>query len=559
MCGNIISSCFISHYSNTFLSLYLFYVGKLYWKNIQVKTKTCSGGDGGGGFTKTYFDSSDSDDNNPTSNDGDDHALPERVVSNDLMEIDDDPNNPNDSIQSSNTHSLSCLGESIVGIILSFLKPRDVLSFATCCKKAPNPPLVTMDQCVSVVLNSGPCGVQSMINVYNLMVRKAIHPVSVERVLRLGCGVKCEFCLQHEVRVTRPQWAVHACWTCLNNNVNQESNNDDTWNLNRRWNREFLRGGNKRFVKAYYLAHRDAIFQALSDPQVIAYCYGDRIVKSTRNGKLVRSKDRFEILYRSSTRDNCNMLIGPRFTYDMMRNLIPFLEEDRSHTVRQFLAQGKDAPSDIDYDEFVASFDKSIDEAKSKQAARKQGIADKKYHSRLEKTERVLDALHKVSLYLSVETLNSSAFIDEACENQIMLGELPVTQQTVNALNRLLLCYREEDHLLMDYCITFDTGNYRVDCRLMELFATLMKAPSKVTDKDARFFAMKFWANFDDDVNRAQNRIPALFDEPENEFDEPVLKTTFPLNQPWMRPQFKRDVYSKWKRGWTDTSKNRRY
>ena len=117
MCGNIISSCFISHYSNTFLSLYLFYVGKLYWKNIQVKTKTCSGGDGGGGFTKTYFDSSDSDDNNPTSNDGDDHALPERVVSNDLMEIDDDPNNPNDSIQSSNTHSLSCLGESIVGII----------------------------------------------------------------------------------------------------------------------------------------------------------------------------------------------------------------------------------------------------------------------------------------------------------------------------------------------------------------------------------------------------------------------------------------------------------
>ena len=134
--------------------------------------------------------------------------------------------------------------------------------------------------------------------------------------------------------------------------------------------REFIRDG-KRFVKAYYLAHRNAIFQTLSDPQVIAYCYGDRTVKSTRNGKLVTSKDRFEILYRSSTRDNCNMLIGPRFTYDMMRNIIPFLEEDGSHTVRQFLAQGKNAPSDTDYDEFIASFDKSIDEAKSKQAARK--------------------------------------------------------------------------------------------------------------------------------------------------------------------------------------------
>ena len=40
---------------------------------------------------------------------------------------------------------------SIVGIILSFLKPRDVLSLATCCKKAPNPPLVTMDQSSGIV------------------------------------------------------------------------------------------------------------------------------------------------------------------------------------------------------------------------------------------------------------------------------------------------------------------------------------------------------------------------------------------------------------------------
>ena len=502
----------------------------------------------------------DFEDNNPTANHGDDYAVPERVVSNDLMEIDYDQNNPNDSIESSSTQSLSCLGESMIGIVLSFLKPRDVLSLATCCKQNPNPPLVTMDQCVSVVLNSGPCGVKSLINVYNLMVRKAIYPVSIERVLRLGCGVKCEFCLENEVRITRPQWAVHACWTCLSNNVNEESIDDDTWNLNRKWSREFLRDGNKRFVKAYYLAHRQTIFKLFSDPQVIAQCYGYRKVESTRNnGELVRSKDRYEILYRSSTRDNFNQLIGPRFTYDMMRGVISFLEEDRSHTVGQFLAQCTDSPFDSDYYEFIASFEKSINEAKSKQAARKQDNADKKYRSRLGKIEHVLDAMHKVSQYLSVEKLNSPAFIEEACENHSHLGNLPVTRQTVNALNRLLLCYRVEDHLSLKYCITFDTGNYRVDCRLMELFATLMKAPSKVTDNDARYTAMKFWADFDDDVNRTHNRIPALFDEPENVFDEPVLKRTFPLNQPWMRQQFKQHVYSRWKRGWTDTSKNRRY
>ena len=528
-------------------------------KNISVKTKSCSG-DGGGGFTKSYIESSDSDDNNSTSNDGSDEAVFGPVVSNDLMVVDDDPNNRNDSNETGSTHSLSRLGESIIGMVLLFLKPRDVLTLATCCKEVPKPPLVTMDQCISVVLNSGPCSVKSMINVYKLILRKAIYPVSIERVLRLGCGVKCEFCLQNEVRITRPQWAVHVCWTCLRNNVNQESNNDTTLNLNRKWSREFIRNGNKRFVKAYYLAHRQTIYQVFSDRQVLSQCYGYRRIESTRNnGEFVTSKDRFEIVYRSSTRDNCHKLIGPRFTYDMIRSIIPFLEEDKSRTVSQFLAKCKGAPFDSDYDEFITSFEKHIDEAKSIQAVRTQDIADRKYQSRLERIERVLNALHKVSQYVSVEILNSPLFIEEACEYQLKLGELPVTQQTVNALSRLLLCYRVEEHLLMKYCITFDTGNYRVDCRLMELFASLMKTPSKVTDKVARFTAMKLWADFDDDVNRNQNRIPALFDEPENEFDEPALKTTFPLNQTWMRPQFKREVYSKWKRGWTDTSKNRRY
>lgn len=59
-------------------------------KNISVKTKSCSG-DGGGGFTKSYIESSDSDDNNSTSNDGSDEAVFGPVVSNDLMVVDDDP------------------------------------------------------------------------------------------------------------------------------------------------------------------------------------------------------------------------------------------------------------------------------------------------------------------------------------------------------------------------------------------------------------------------------------------------------------------------------------
>lgn len=503
-----------------------------------------------GGYNRAIFGTtSQNDSNNHIGTDNDDMLVSE--------------NSPIEPTILESDHSLSHLNETIMNEVFKYLKPRDLLTLVTCCKQAPRIPLVTMDQCISVVLNSGPCGVKSLININKLMVNRSIYPVSIARLLRIGCGVKCEFCVQNEVRITRPQWGVNVCWKCLSNNTNDEQeDNTDTWNINRLWNRTFIRWGGKHFVKAYYLAHRAAIFKTFNDPQVLAYCYGMRPVESSYFvGRMVNSMDRYEIMYRTLTRDHSNVLIGPRFSFDMMREIVQFLEQDDSRTVEQFLSDMKDAPLDTDYDQFTDSFQNRIEEATSNQIVRSRNIEHMKYISRLMKIERVLEALHQVALFLTVETLNSPQLLVEASQWQQIFARLPVTQYTVNALHRLMLCYREEHHLLMKSCISFDTGDHDVNVRLMHFFQSLIQAPSKVTKKEARITAMYMWLEFEQDVNRRRNVIPALCAEAnDNEFNQPVLRTSF-ADQWWMKPKFRpRTTSFKWKhRPWKDTSKNRRY
>ena len=110
--------------------------------------------------------------------------------------------------------SIFSLNDELIDIIFSYLRPKDLLQTLLAGKSVKR--LITMNRAIRCTLRSGRHAIQSLYNIHHLHQARAIHPITISRVLRLGCARRCELCREKKVAISRPQWGVVACWECLN-------------------------------------------------------------------------------------------------------------------------------------------------------------------------------------------------------------------------------------------------------------------------------------------------------------------------------------------------------
>jgi len=100
-----------------------------------------------------------------------------------------------------------------ISLVLELLPPTDLYNAALTCKALRVK--ITVGMVVKSVLIQNGRGKQTLDELHKLMSRKAIHPPSALRLLRLVNGRRCELCNRGKVKFIRPGIGIFSCWTCL--------------------------------------------------------------------------------------------------------------------------------------------------------------------------------------------------------------------------------------------------------------------------------------------------------------------------------------------------------
>lgn len=433
--------------------------------------------------------------------------------------------------------------------IFDFLNASDILQL-TMVKKNYHK-IVSMDAAMLTVLNNSKWAIQSIYNLYRLMDKRAIYPITIRRLLRIGLGKVCEFCFNNKVHVLRPQSGTFVCWECMNNELYSErqaenhegttTDLDEIISVNVRWHKVYFKAGGTMHIKQYYAAHRGALYNIFSHRRVLAYPYGSRKVKQS-SGRVINSKDSYEILWRKPWIDFEGSAFGPLITYHHLSSLVSFVESNINNTVDRYIEKYvDDAPLHWHYDPFIASFEKYFPRIFLQYRSQKELDANSRFNNRCIKIDRFSKALHCISCCCTVTDLDLSDAI---------ANFPPATLDDVMALRRLLLCYISEYNVQMRWCASYDSGDFALNKILESILRPVMQSPSRVIiDSSAArsiarrlFFQSRGFFSF----NRMDDyEVPALF-------DNGTLRSDF-------RFQYKRRSRKPPKiKHWVDTSPNRR-
>ena len=433
--------------------------------------------------------------------------------------------------------------------ILGFLSASDILQLTMVRKRYHK--LVSMDAAMLVVLNTSKWAIHSIYNLHRLMKKRAIYPITIRRLLRIGLGKVCEFCFNNKVHVLRPQSGTFVCWKCMNTELYSERQveNDEASStelneiisVNVRWHKAYLKANGKTHIKQYYAAHRGVLYNILSHRRVLAYPYGMRKVKQS-SGRIINSKDSYEILWRKPWVDFEGDAFGPLITYQHLSSLVSFIESNINNTVDRFIEKYvEDAPLLWEYDPFISSFNKYFPRIFLQYQNQKELDANARFNNRCIKIDRFSKALHCISVCCTITDLDLR---DEIANFP------PATLDDVMALRRLLLCYISEYNTQLRWCATYDTGNSNLNYTVDSILRPVMQSPSKVIidSSAARSIARKLFLLTRGffSFNRLDDyEVPALF-------NNGTLRSDF-------RFQFKSHTHKPPKvKRWVDPSPNRR-
>ena len=95
----------------------------------------------------------------------------------------------------------------------------------------------------------------------------------------------------------------------------------------------------------------------------------------------------------------------------------------------------------------------------------------------------------------------------------------------IRDFQRIILCYQEEHNLSLRHPLTWDTGDVRLNRALTDLFAPLLRAPTRVDINDLEEYATSFLSICIEHLNRSNEwENNAVFDE------HGQRRTTFGVN-----------------------------
>jgi len=407
---------------------------------------------------------------------------------------------------------------------------------------------VTMDRAVSSVFASGSNSCISMMNVFNLVQKRAIYPPSIRRILRFGCSNICEFCYTNKVRFVRPQWGTFSCWECMNNNLGHHDDKTcDEISLNRIWTRcKWIH--DDCYEKQYYRAHKVALFAIFNHPRFLAYPYGVR--KSyLPNGRSKASSDGYEIVWRERYLSRENENIGPILTYGDIPRLVSHLEKNSSNTIDNYIEDFVSfAPTTWEYGPFSISYERYFKCAQIRYTLQSSERIATKFYNRCLRIQRYIDALEIISRFFTLDLL-------EHTHNTYPSFVPRPTTNTISALRRVILCYQEEYDTKLKFCVTYDTGDHRLDDKLDRLLRPVMISPSKIisSPSTAKLYASEIYYHCIFSWYLHFYQVPSLF-------NNGVLRHDFGFTY-GLRFRLPRRIY--WKvprvgKTWKDPSHNRR-
>jgi len=398
---------------------------------------------------------------------------------------------------------------------------------------------INSDMVVAASLYSGGYAMTSVINLSELMKRKAIYVPSTMRLLRLVNGKRCEFCMNSPIaptenrghlfdydqchnakpRYVRASCGYFSCWDCMEKWRHPGISKEWTYPcVTRKWYKHFYNPTTGKYhIKQYYLQKRQVIHDILSHERVATYPYGKRLLEAAgdgsyapttdpRVGRIVKSFDRFEVMAAQYREDLAGEPIGPIFHYNEMGRCVRYLERAGSLGLDYFLENLlPHSPSLGSYATFLDPFQKHIEPACDRYQIRKEIRTNKRQLARYNAIETAVELVAKIARYMTIEDL---------CDcRSIRLNYMP-TPDDIRAVEKLILSYKEAPQLVLRDVLTFDTGDYSIDRFLAQLFRLALKDADSFLRSRSRTkrFAQFVYKTLMEDLGRSRiMMIPALY------------------------------------------------
>jgi len=443
--------------------------------------------------------------------------------------------------------SLDDFSIDILGLVFRFLAPRDLLNISQVNRNLRSS-IRTREVVISGLFHGGNAA-KSIRNMIPLLKNKAIYCPSPMRLLRLTCGKKCEFCFGKHVNQSkkhlfgtgrpayvRKPWGVFACWHCIR--YRRKRNVSKTWPypcLTRAFNKYEdvigqLQNGNRFFyqppvvqrMSPYYQENAETCHRIFSHPSVLAYPYGlrfmtgsidpnvgplshfhnttfgnhapSRLAYNRRAVELEGVNDRYEIMCSWSFKDKAGESIGPLITYDMVQDMVTYLDSSQEANVDEYVSSlitnrtGPGSNTLGAYDDIIRSFNLYDVESANQVAKRRQLTKENAYLSRQLKIDRAMEAIDKVYRHL----IYDRSLMANCC--------------IVTRLRHFIHAYREV-HNSRFPCLRYGTGNRLMDDAFHRILAPCIKRPTTVTDSVASSMAIDIYFSIGE-MSQESNMYP---------------------------------------------------
>ena len=279
----------------------------------------------------------------------------------------------------------------LLGIVMSFLSPRELFNLVFL-----SPFLMqrlTTDIVVRAALFKGGRAKKSFEELYRLIVRRAIHPPSPIRLLRIACATKCEVCLNtvvyrfnNKVKFVRKGFGIHCCWRCVTKRRKSKAFRKDSveyTNHPRVYNAilDCVRTSSKQYGWREAVTGLWAYERARSSRLDLNRRRLTRFDENTQTNRMVvEIRDLLNYMWRTPICDRTGEKIGPLVTYDdvgnMSQHLIEHLQRndiDESNAgamaefVESYIIDTIGSPSNADerYTSFMKAYESAIVHAES--------------------------------------------------------------------------------------------------------------------------------------------------------------------------------------------------
>lgn len=413
--------------------------------------------------------------------------------------------------------------------------------------------LITLDMVVGSGLVAGGLSKKSIENMMPSIRKRSIYVPTPRRLLRLIINSRCEFCRNesqfdkglHQAyiqdyfyeakstegqarssskpRVVRENFSgVRVCWDCLNGRRRMYvklpgssliSDEEDDWNepdaeLKKNCKKRVFHrlvncfervkmtkdrfGQFQFYMNGYYTSHRETLFRVFEHRRVVSYPYGVRETFNLFDDDAEVTHDRFELMWACHVRDSNGESVGPIFNRTMLSDLVACLESNETLTVDAWLNENVIdlQPSSV-YSEFEERFDAHIERAQRIDDERRRKRSEKEFRTRQMHVDGAMQSISEIISFVNKRSLCGRT-------------KHRIRHDHVRKVQRLLLCYRENQIRCMSRCIEYDTGNGKVDYILDTLLGDFLrvKCRRRLTPQVARRFAADFYDRWIEELSR---------------------------------------------------------